>query len=424
MFEKPANTNAEASPTASAPQQLTEYDVFLGVAGRKGITKDALAKSLWLNDDIELSQRLDSLVAQKLVICDSKGQFLSTHSAKADSLFALLSFALAYNYDYNLYLGETMRNLLRDAYHLQYIPLNALPKGEEGRALLFQLAHDSLVVIFRYQPFMVRIVKGYFFDSICAFFEIKPHKRLLERKLNVDMFIMEKLMAQQKNDLEQIARGALFFYPGGAAKLEITIPKIQKILKYDIIPENPELFGPKAHADFVKAEQTMRYYVQERRQLTLELVRDYHHLAMFSDQCSDDLRTHQVEVRNNPHFKTCAPKDIKDRLVAFQAEYRRRQKKARTMPEILSLAAYVYNEVLAIHPFEDGNSRTAILLLSHVLLFHNAGFERIPASYDYRFIQTTKGAKKRDDSELYELLKEVYLAVINKQELAAMAGLT
>jgi len=84
---------------------------------------------------------------------------------------------------------------------------------------------------------------------------------------------------------------------------------------------------------------------------------------------------------------------------------------------VLALAAFAYNEFIHIHPFEDGNSRTARVLLAHVLRQHGAGFETIPKSFDVRFLQVTKGARKRDDRDLLELLKEILVARLNREEL-------
>ena len=59
----------------------------------------------------------------------------------------------------------------------------------------------------------------------------------------------------------------------------------------------------------------------------------------------------------------------------------------------------------------------------HILNLFNTGITSIPASFDYSFIQATKGQKKRNDRDLVELLKEIYVVILNQEEFKLMAEL-
>ncbi|MGI5844136.1 MAG: Fic family protein [Candidatus Xenobium sp.] len=50
----------------------------------------------------------------------------------------------------------------------------------------------------------------------------------------------------------------------------------------------------------------------------------------------------------------------------------------RGLLETLHDASWLVNEFLHIHPFEDGNSRTARILLAHFLRLQHSALEEIP----------------------------------------------
>lgn len=402
---------------------LSQWDVFLAIAGHSSpASLSDLAKQLWQNDTAELEAHLNTLVSAKLIESGSAG-YQSTHSAKAENLFEFLSFALAYDYDYNAYLHPDMQELLRRTFALNIFSEREIAGCPNVSALLYRLAHDCLIVFFNYHPLLARIVKSHFFDLLLDILEIKPARKLFSFKFNIDMSIMAKLLALQNKDLEQLSWGRKLLIGDTLQTPELILPKMQKLLKYDIVPDNPDIFDKEVQKNYDRAFAKMEMNVQRHKPISLEVIHDYHVIAMTNSGITSDLRTHEVEVRNNPYFKVAAPKTILPRLQAYMAEYEKRSPKAKRLIDALALAAYVYNEFLYIHPFEDGNTRTAMLTMAHVLTLHSAGFQRIPKSYDYRFLQVTKGAKKRNDNDLFDLLKEVYVAVLNQDELKKICSL-
>ncbi len=396
-------------------QTPTWQDVFLSVAGRRSITAEALARSLWAEVGT-IQTLLDRLVAEGLLA--RQGQdFLRAPGPRADLLFGALTFALAYEYDYNAYMSDEVVDFVRQTYELDYFTADDLRPGGLPRPILGRLLEDGLVLAFRYEPFAGRMVKNPFLDQICQYLNVRPVRRLFGRKMRLDAVIGEKLLALHRKDLEQISRANRLLFPTGHPSPNYRPSQVQRIIRYDLVPENQDLFDPEVGRRFAQALQAMHQNVLARRPLDVERIRDYHGMLMQGSEFAGVLRTSAVQVTNNPYFRTAAPKTIPTQLEKMAAEYARRSPTASNLPEVLALAAFLYNEFLYIHPFEDGNSRTARVLLAHVLCQHKAGFEEIPKSFDVRFLQVTKGARKRDDRELLELLKEILLAHLNRDEL-------
>ena len=58
----------------------------------------------------------------------------------------------------------------------------------------------------------------------------------------------------------------------------------------------------------------------------------------------------------------------------------------------------------------------------HIFNLFGVDFD-VPECFDYSFIKVTKGQRKRNDNELQELLKEIYISTLNKKELELMTNL-
>ncbi|MBQ7567649.1 Fic family protein, partial [bacterium] len=131
-------------------------------------------------------------------------------------------------------------------------------------------------------------------------------------------------------------------------------------------------------------------------------------------------RNYDVTVAQNQNFKICPARKIEAAMNEFIENYKKLVRKTNNVPKALELAAFVYNELIHIQPYEDGNSRLSMLAMTHVLKLFRTGVNGIPRIYDIRFIRLTKGASKRNDAELVELLKEITLLSINKADLKEM----
>lgn len=404
--------------------KLTKYDVFLAIAGRtKPISKEALVKTMWLDDSSSLDTILNNLLKEQLISIVPDGYTKGANS-KGQALLELLLLAITYEYDYNLYLSEPIQDLLKAVYKLNAFTERDLESLPDWRSYLHHLIKDQMILFISYDPPSMRLARTLFFDLICNYFNISPKTKFFDTKVDLNKVILSKLTAKKLNDRVGIGLGARYIFGLNNKSQEVSIPKMQRLLAYDIIPEQADIFDKQAKADFAEAKKSLeRNSVLLKRRLTIDIIKEYHKLAMASSNIPDTYRKFDVEIKANPYFKTSTWKKIPSMMDKLMDDYNTILKSSKTIFDAFNLAAFFYNEFIHIHPFEDGNSRTAFLAMLHILNLFNTGITSIPASFDYSFIQATKGQKKRNDRDLVELLKEIYVVILNQEEFKLMAEL-
>lgn len=404
--------------------KLTKYDVFLAIAGRtKPISKEALVKTMWLDDSSSLDTILNNLLKEQLISIVPDGYTKGANS-KGQALLELLLLAIAYEYDYNLYLSEPIQDLLKAVYKLNAFTERDLESLPDWRSYLHHLIKDQMILFISYDPPSMRLARTLFFDLICNYFNISPKTKFFDTKVDLNKVILSKLTAKKLNDRVGIGLGARYIFGLNNKSQEVSIPKMQRLLAYDIIPEQADIFDKQAKADFAEAKKYLeRNSVLLKRRLTIDIIKEYHKLAMTSSNIPDTYRKFDVEIKANPYFKTSTWKKIPSMMDKLMDDYNTILKSSKTIFDAFNLAAFFYNEFIHIHPFEDGNSRTAFLAMLHILNLFNTGITSTPASFDYSFIQATKGQKKRNDRDLVELLKEIYVVILNQEEFKLMAEL-
>ncbi len=405
-------------------KDLTIYDVFLGVVGHKSITLERLANVMWLTEDSNVEQCLEKLLDMKLLI--KKGdEYSSSNSAASQDLFSALSFALSENLDYNFYLSDNMRTLLANVYGRNSFNIShceALSKNTI-HTMVRRLCMENLAIILDYAPMSAKLVSSHFYDLLCAYWKITPKKAgFFERKVKIDTIIMEYMLARSSKDKGKLVSGSkIFFSPkDNSSVLDIPTSKLQNLLKYDVIPNNPDIFDSQQTDRTKMALAYQEQLVERMRPLTLEILEEYHSLSMFGNKESHPYRTFEVQIGNNVFFKTCPAQKIEAAMNQLIFSYKYMSRRATNVPKALELAAFVYNEIIYIQPYEDGNSRLAMLALTHILKLFRTGVTEIPSSYSVRFLQVTKGARKRNNNALIELLTEIALLNINKEDLRDM----
>lgn len=411
-----------AEPGRPTTPDLTRWDLFLCVAGRPdGIALTRVAHALRVPKENTLFRPLEELVDDKLLVRQDDRYSLA-RTRRAEALSRALQFGVAYDIDYNEYLNDDMVAFVRRSYGFDYFTQDDVGLERLKGDLVARLMNNDLLLTYNYSPFLGKLIENPFLQGLCEFLGIRPNRAFFRRRIRIEHVIVDKLMAAQKGDRSQIAAARKLLGPSGLAPAGWGLGTVPGMIKESIVPENRDLFDPASSKAWAQAVERMRQRTREGTPLSLPLVQEYHGLAMASSGIDSSFRTVQVHVRNNPFFRTAAPKDIPKLLSELMA------KVVATRPthkaESLASAAYVYNQFLFIHPFEDGNSRTARLILGHMLRDHGLPFDEIPRAWEVRFLQTTKGYRRRNDSELFDLLKEIMLGHLNHGELEQARRLT
>ena len=399
---------------------ITRWDLFACVAGRpEGIGLTRLAYTMHVDRERSLIVPLGQLEDEDLIVCDSTDHYILSNKDHAKILRYAIAYALAYGYDYNAYFEEDMIAFLKKAYRSDHFSTKDVSLNLIKPELIARLIHDDLLLVYQYEPFTGIMVKNPFLDELCRYLKIQRTKAFfLRKKISIQSMLSDHA-AQLENPNSKLMRDAAAFFSGCSIKSEnLGITALGTEIKKSIEKEDSELFDLESKACFERAWNYMHEKSKQKKLLDIETIKHYHKLTMESSGIPSTYRDHEVAIGNNPDFKTADPADIPYRLNEFINYLAVSNPKS--SEEVLDLCAYAYNEFIRIHPFSDGNSRTDRIIMAHLLNLFDMPFEKIPHSFEVRFLEVTKGCKKRDDNELKCVLEEIHLNFLNRKELESI----
>lgn len=376
----------------SAP---TACDLFLAVAALGPCSRDDLCRSLLLARPDVLQEELDRAVEERLVLRRAEG-YRKAANARARALFQGLTTALSFGIDYNRYFAPEVQEFLKAARGC-----SAFAPGEEvSPQVLLLLMHHGLVLVYSYEPLVLRLVENPFLEGLAEFLGLSPGSARSGEP------------PRRNFSPVTLAPPLLVSWVRRSPRRPAGLSVYQQIIRHDLLRlEEGPLDAPSRRRQQACLRR-MRERVAAGAPLSRERILEYHRLLMGD---GGNLRTIHVQVANNPYFRTADPEEVGpllDRLVA-----RCRHPRPGDPEATLRLAAWLYNEFLYIHPFEDGNTRTARMLVAHLFRESRLPVEEIPSPFELRFLQASKGARERRDDRLEELFREVLVHSLNRAEL-------
>ena len=192
----------------------------------------------------------------------------------------------------------------------------------------------------------------------------------------------------------------------------LTIRETKKLLQEKIIPENKKIEQVNEVLQYEKAVKYTDQYLRSGKPLTKETILEIHKRVVGQKSFAGKIRKENVIIKGNPKFRTAHHKRINELLEEYLKEWN--SFKSKKPVEIIEKASYAHNEFQYIHPFVDGNSRTTRLLLYMFFRTNRISFYDIPLGFTTEYLALTKGAKKRNDKKLADLLKEILIQTIKK----------
>lgn len=126
-----------------------------------------------------------------------------------------------------------------------------------------------------------------------------------------------------------------------------------------------------------KAYRYIKKCLAENKPLNETMVKDIHEILMENIMQGGIYRNQEVRISGAGHTPPSG-NDIFIQIKNFYADFHRMEEQFTA----LSLAAWTHAEFVRIHPFIDGNGRTARLLMNYQLMFH--GFLPISISKEER----------------------------------------
>lgn len=354
-------------------------------------------------------------LAEMGLIVDHGDRYSLSTAKFAQNFKNTLDYAIAYNYDYNAFLSPEMKDFLSLAYRHDYFTEYDLGKEKLYPEVIARLIRNKLLIVYSFKPFRGKLVQNPFLDGLCAFLDVRKgnlFSGIFRKKLPLERIIREKLQSDSK---EQIAAAKKLLGDELLSRDFSIMPANIIALKKSVMHEDTEVFDENSTKSYKRAWEKMHENIKEGKKLSIDLIKEYHSICMETTDLGGKIRDFEVVIRNNPYFKTAPPAKVWFSLLELINFIN--MVTVDSISEKLATAAVFYNEFIYIHPFEDGNSRLARILLGHILNENELPFEEIPNSYEVRFLMATKGYRKRNDNVLKEMLEEIYISHLNMQEL-------
>ncbi len=401
---------------------VTRYDVFEIVYKNRALLKPIEVVRKLNKDKKEyhiIHRYLRELVKEKLLI-KKKGGFESEISKKSELLYDLILYCVKHGINYNFILDKNLAGFISQA--LQKGEINSKNIQLNPRTIRKYteiLDRYGMILIISEKPLRAEIFYNTLLNNLLVYFDYRhivigkgPKDYLPEIRKWLGTY--RKLKKKDEAKYRRIASEFEIPFIYHSLSLEgnpITLPDTIKILKDKLIPANLNASDVDEIKNYREAMLQMLKDTSERKPLSLQMVLDYHRIAMrHHSYLAGSIREIPVHIKGNPDFKTTPPQDIRRDLENIFDKYNDfiRGKKI-TLEETLKFAVYFHNEFQHIHPFEDGNSRTTRLITFHLLQSMDIPILDIPFGLLDEYLNYTKGSKNREDTKLYQSLQKIIL---------------
>lgn len=407
---------------------VTKYDVFHYVY-QKGVVTSSNTVFYFKNSVSyhQAYQFLDVLTKEKLLVKKGK-EYALIHSKKAESLYKLIQFCSANGINYNVLLEKNIVRFIKTAakknrFSIKDFKLNPRTFGK----YVDVLARSGVLIILSKKPLEATIPINSFIKELLEYFGEKVAKRKkgenYKDEIEKELSIFRKKKKKNEMKYKEVVETYEIRFVQHSLNLEgnpITLPETIKLLKEQIVAHDMAVETVQEVQNYQNAVQEMLKDAAEKRKITKQLIIKYHALAMqHKPDIAGKIRTVSVIIKNNPQFKIAKVNEIEQKLTLLLEKYNAFiLKKRHSVEEILTFAAYFHNEFQHIHPFLDGNSRTTRLLTFHFLRFLGIPVIDIPLGLLEEYLFSTKGARKRNDKELMNVIQRIILynlKTINEQ---------
>lgn len=401
-----------SGPAAVRTDTLSRFDVFLAVWARQECSLQDLGRELFIPDESWLDEPLEEAVGSGLLLLRG-GVLRRSMDPRAATLFRCLNFALSYGIDYDTYLDPDVEALLRAAYGKPWFSVPQVPAQALESRVLRRLVGDGLLLIYSYEPLVARLIGNPFLDELCSFLGIKVKKHALEVPP-----VVSGMRNKRLQDFHTPAAASDLFGVGDPD--EGTLSVTQRLVRYDLVHRREGLLDAPSRLRYEDTLVAVRNNVLQGRRLSGDQILRYHAMLMGDEPGAGSIRKTKVTVPNNPKFKVAPPDRVATLLYQMLDRYASLEPEG--IAQELEQGAWLVNEFLHIHPFEDGNSRTARILLSHFLRERRSPLEELPPPFELLFLMATKGQTRRSDAALVGLLGDVLLQALNRRDLGAVSA--
>ena len=406
---------------------VTKYDIFeFAYTTRHPLKPIEVVKKFKKNESEydNIHRMLKELVREDLLTKTNYG-FQVKKSDKTNLLYQVIFHCLRNCINYNSLLNPGLAKFLSKALQKKEVTSKDINLHSLTlRKYVDILYKNGLLLIISEKPLKIKVFYNVLLNNLLVYFGYK-HKVITEdttsylEDIEKELIKFRKLKRENETKYQQIIDDFEVSFIHHSLSLEgnpITLNETKRILKDKIIPANLKSKDIDEVKNYQKALLQMLKDSQDKRQLTLQTILDYHQLAMQHDlEIAGKIRKIEVHISGNPNFKITKAENIEKEFEELIKKYNDFIKKERAdLKEILSFAVYFHNEFQHIHPFEDGNSRTTRLITFHLLQSKDIPILDIPYGLLDEYLSYTKGSRIREDQKLLSNLQKVILFNLKK----------
>ncbi|MAG19914.1 hypothetical protein CL618_00590 [archaeon] len=363
---------------------------------------------------------LIKLTEQGFLSKDKHG-FLVLRSKRNDLTYDIINYCVSNQINYNDLLDEKLVKFINKAFLKKRFTANDFDIGIKRFMKNVEiLAKYGLLIIFSRKPLEAIIPYNSFLGNLVKYF---GHKVLVAKYKEDEYFDdikrelkkFRNLVSKNLQKYKDVSKDYEIKFIHHSLSIEgnpITLPDTIKLLKKHIVPKDLDLESVQEVQNYQKSIDKMIKDAEEKSPLNKGAILNYHYLAMqHRPEIAGKIRKRAVHIEGNPDYKVARVDEIEKKLVNLMNKYETfTNKKRHALKEILEFAAYFHNEFQYIHPFEDGNSRTTRLITFHLLRILNVPVFDIPLGLLEEYVFSTKGAKKRNDKKLNQIIQLIILS--------------
>lgn len=405
---------------------VSKYDVFYIIATRGTISVSEITDVLHKPQSYDVVFK-SVVELEKLGYVKREGNVKIIHNDISQRLFDLMSFCVHNMMNYNLLFKSTMLAFLEKAAQKESFTRRTIPvHGQTFQLYTAALERYGLLLIVSRKPLKCRLLRHHFISDVLRFFRrtgvfYEPRHHIFMPRIKKEFRTYLRLRKIHYTILENIERNEEMRFIHASLKLEgnpLTLPETVKLIEENIVPEKHRLIHVQEVINYKKAVDLMIENARNRVTLTLNLILEYHRIAMAHMPEAGKIRCQNVYIKANPAFKTCEWRLLPVKLDEMMKAYQHFKSEKRTTEAVIAFASFFHNEFQRIHPFIDGNSRTARLLMLHIIRTHGLPVLDLPLGYFDIYMDLTKRSTRRDDLAFQHLIEEIVFYNLKKANAA------
>ncbi|MFH1224488.1 MAG: Fic family protein [Candidatus Diapherotrites archaeon] len=392
----------------------SKLDVFLAVCLYPGLSAAGIVKKIGKpHASYNSAYRLLRELKAEGLASEENGLFSASKTKNARTLASLVYFCFKNGIDYNKAVSKKTAEFVKVG--LEKGKISGMPfDAKTVRRIMGQLSRGGFAIVESRKPFSCRIVPSHFTRLLAEYFFGKIKVRCPSLPDCLDEALVDSALEKQFSAYKRLEKEKFAFDETGfiyvSLSLEgntLTLSETEKIIRQNIAPASKPFRDAQQVLDYKKA---LDGFVFSADAITRESVLEFHKVAMGSLAAgAGKFRAGNVRIKGNPEFKTPDWRELPARLGDFFSGANAPQGKKASAAAIVARAAFLHNEFQRIHPFIDGNSRTARAIFLKALAMNGFPPIKLQVGFSDQYMALTKLSKERDDKKFALLMKQIAL---------------